>query len=488
MTTPPPECPAHGLGPGGLRRLYGPEAAADPMALYEKLRAEHGTVAPVLVHGDLNAWIVLGHHENLEAMRNPSRFSRDSRIWRHFREGNVAMDSPLLPMVAWQPLCVFADGAEHERLRGAVTTSMGRLNRRGIRQHIIRFSNQLVDEFCQSGEVELVTQFAEQLPVLVMTQLLGMPEEYGPKLVEAGRDLMRGTETAVASNEYVLSACKQLVQRKRADPGGDLTSWLLRHEANLTDDEVAEHLRLILIAANEPTVNFIVGALKMVLTDPRFRAHLSGGHMTLPDALEQVLWDEPSIAVVPGRWATGATELGGQQIEEGDMVMFGIAAGNVDPRVRPDLSTPVHGNRSHLAFSSGPHECPGKDIARAIVDTAIDTLLMRLPDLRVAVPEEELTSQAAWISRHLVALPAEFSPAKPLGDQGLAAAEPAPREVRVPQTPPRGQVSEAAPSTTAELPPAQPEPAFAPRPAAAVPLQRRSWWRALVSRLGVRRR
>ncbi|MFF7211191.1 cytochrome P450 [Streptomyces sp. NPDC008238] len=484
MTTPPPECPAHGLGPGALRRLYGPEAEADPMALYEKLRAEYGPVAPILVHGDLNAWIILGHHENLEAMRNPSRFSRDSRIWQHFRDGNVAMDSPLLPMVAWQPLCVFADGAEHERLRGAVTTSMGRLNRRGIRQHIIRFSNQLVDEFCRSGEAELVTQFAEQLPVLVMTQLLGMPEEYGPRLVEAARDLMRGTETALASNDYVLATCRQLVQRKRSDPGGDLTSWLVRDDAELTDDEIAEHLRLLLVAANEPTVNFITSALKMVLTDPRFRAHLSGGHMTLPDALEQVLWDEPPMAAFPGRWAAGDTELGGQKIKEGDMIMLGIAAGNVDPRVRPDLSTPVFGNRSHLSFSSGPHECPGRDIARAIVDTGIDTLLMRLPDLRLAVPEDELEASSAWMTRHLVALPAEFSPGKPLGDQEAAPAETqVHEEPRVPQTPPRPRLSQETSTVGAELPPAARPESAAPWPAAAVPPPRRSWWRALTERL-----
>ncbi|MFD0447691.1 hypothetical protein ACFQ10_43650 [Streptomyces indonesiensis] len=76
----------------------------------------------------------------------------------------------------------------------------------------------------------------------------------------------------------------------------------------------------------------------------------------------------------------------------------------------------MYGNRSHLAFSGGPHECPGQDIGRAITDTAIDTLLLRLPDLRLAVDETELTWLSSWISRHLVELPVEFMPRRPEPD------------------------------------------------------------------------
>ena len=413
--TPPPSCPAHAgaLGPGGIRRIYGPEAEADPVGLYNKLRAEHGAVAPVLVHGDLPAWLVLGYAENLEVMRTPSRFSRDSRRWRELAEGRVPLDSPLLPVVAWQPLCVFADGEEHERLRAAVTESMARFDRRGIRRYVVRFANQLVDGFAADGKAELVEQFAEHLPMLTLTQLLGMPDEYGPRLVEAARDMVKGTETAIASNEYVMKTLRQLVAAKRALPGNDFASWLLEHKAELGDDEVAEHLRLVLITAYETTANLISNTLVMVLTDPRFRASLAGGHMTLPDAVEQVLWDTPPFGRVYGRWATGNTEFADQKIKSGDMMVLGLAAGNIDPAIRPDLSIPVHGNRSHLSFSSGPHECPGQDIGRAIADTGIDALLVRLPDLELAVPEDQLRSESSLLSRRLLAVPVEFTPREP---------------------------------------------------------------------------
>ncbi|WP_374984270.1 cytochrome P450 [Streptomyces fradiae] len=449
--TPPPGCPAHahggaaGIGATGLRRIYGPEAERDPRALYEALRREHGPVAPVLLHGDLPAWMVLGHRENLEVMRSPSRFSRDSRIWRMFQEGRVSADSPLRPMVDWQPVCVFADGQEHERLRSAVTDSLEQFDRRGIRRYVIRYTDQLVDSFADRGHADLIPEFAEKLPMLVMTQLLGMPEEYGPRLTDAALDLMKGSETALTSNEFVVSTLRTLTDRKKTVPGHDLATRLIAHEAELTDDEVLEHLRLVLVAANETTVNLIANTLRMVLTDRRFRANLTGGHMTLPDALEQVLWDEPPLSVVPGRWATGDTVLGGQQIRAGDMLLLGLAAGNTDPEIRPDLTKPLHGNRAHLSFSSGPHECPGQDIGRAIADTGIDTLLARLPDLRLAVADTDLSVRAAWLSGRLESLPVSFTPPVRVGvpavrpPRDFASTAPGPLPDPAPTVPPESE-------------------------------------------------
>ncbi|MFJ3926024.1 cytochrome P450 [Streptomyces sp. NPDC090022] len=462
-SVPPPGCPAH--------RLYGPEADADPRGLYEKLRAEYGAVAPVLVPGDLPAWLVLGHRENLDVARTPSRFSRDPRRWRDMQEGKVPADHPLTPVAAWQPVCNFQDGTEHERLRGAVTEALERFDRRGIRRYVTRFAGQLIDRFVEAGRADLVRDFAEPLPMLVMTQLVGMPDSYGPRLVEAARDMIKGTETAVTSNAYVTEALEQLVARKRVVPGRDFTSWLLESSTTLTDAEIIEHLRLVLIAAFETTANLIANTLRMVLTDRRFRANLSGGHMTLPDALEQVLWDEPPLTTILGRWATGDTELGGHRIKAGDMLLLGLAAGNVDPEIRPDLTVPVHGNRSHLAFSGGPHECPGQDIGRAIADTGIDVLLSRVPDLELAVPEGELRVSASLMSRHLVSLPVVFTPK----GRTVTASSPVPAQVPV-QVPAPAQVP-------MQVPPAPAAPAAVP-PAAAGHRRRArpSWWARLLGR------
>lgn len=418
---PPPGCPAHGMSTAGLRRL--PEAD-NPAQLYEELRAQYGPVAPVLLHGDIPAWIVLGYRENLDVMRTPSKFSRDSRRWNAFRENRVSADSPLIPMVGWQPLCVFADGDEHARLRGAVVDGLATFNRRGMRRYVTHYTRELVNGFAAAGTADLIHDYAEPLPMLVVSRLLGMAPDEGPALVEPTLDLMRGSETAAASNATVTQVLQDLVALKKTRPGNDLASHLISHTSGLTDTEIVEHLRLVLVAAHQGTVNLIANTLRLILTDRRFRGSLSGGQMTLPDALDQVMWDSPSIGVVPGRWATGNTELGGQLIKEGDLLLLGISAANVDPEQRPDLGLPMHGNRSHLALSSGPHECPGGDIGRAIADTGIDELTALLPDMALAVPATEIGIKADWLTSRPASLPVTFSRPRPIA--GCVLAEPSP--------------------------------------------------------------
>ncbi|WP_051796181.1 cytochrome P450 [Streptomyces sp. NRRL S-87] len=417
----PPRCPVAHAPARGPRPVYGPEAEAQPYAFYEQLRAEHGAVAPVLLYGGVPAWLVLGYQEALEVLRSPL-YSSDSRNWHAFREGTLPADSPLLPITAWQPLVALTEGAEHARLREAVTESLERVNRHRMRRYLTRYATRLIDDFAPTGRADLVADFSRKLPALVIGQLFGMREEDALPAGAAVADMISGGPSAAQSNQVIVDMMRDLVELKRRQPGDDLASWLLVHPAGLTDEEVREHLRLALVAALEPTTNLVASALRMVLTDGRFRGHLSGGQMTLPDALEQVLWDHPPLAVVPTRWAKADTHLGGARIAAGDMVMLGLAAGNVDPAIRSDLTEPMWGNRSHLAFGAGAHECPGQDLGRAIAEAGVDLLLERLPDVRLAVGEDDLQVVGTWMSRRLTGLPVRFTPQQ--GRQAPAAAAP----------------------------------------------------------------
>jgi cytochrome P450 len=152
----------------------------------------------------------------------------------------------------------------------------------------------------------------------------------------------------------------------------------------------------------------------MVFTHPRFHGSVRGGRMTLPSAVEQMLWDEPPIFVCPGGFAAYDMELGGHSIRQGDVLLLGIAAANSDPAIRPQPGEVMHGNRSHLSFTCGPHECPGQDVGRAISGTGIEVLLKRLPDIRLTVDPDQLTWSASTWSRHLDALPVDFTPREPV--------------------------------------------------------------------------
>ncbi|MGY4934671.1 cytochrome P450, partial [Streptomyces sp. 900116325] len=391
----PRGCPvAHG-GSDDLTRLYGPDAALDPHSIYGRLRKEHGAVAPVLLEGDIPAWLVLGYRENRRVLDNPRQFSRDSRIWRDWKEGRVEATSPLIQMLGWRPDCVSQDGEPHRRLRGAVTDNLQSIAGRGIRRHVTHFANKQIDEFADEGSADLVGDYAEYLPMLVLTRLFGLPAAEGHNLAVSCAQVIKGGEGALAHNDRIMEILGELADRKRSEPGSDFTTGLLGHEAGLDGDEILSHLRLVLITAHTTTSNLLARVLQLILTDTSRLAGLVSGQLNITTVVEEVMWNTPPLAVLPGRFATADLELAGHHIKEGDLLVLGLTAGNLDPEIRPDAGVSIQGNQSHLAFSGGAHECPGQNIGQAIIETAVDVLVHRLPGLRLAVPADDLTSTAS---------------------------------------------------------------------------------------------
>ncbi|MCX5412951.1 cytochrome P450 [Streptomyces sp. NBC_00059] len=405
----PRGCPvAHGGG-DALTRLYGPDAALDPQGIYGRLRKEYGAVAPVLLEGDVRAWLVLGYRESRRVLDNPLQFSRDSRIWRDWNDGGVEEDSPLIQMLGWRPDCVSQDGEPHRRLRRAVTDNLDTLAGRGIRRHVTHFANKQIDAFAGEGRADLVGDYAEYLPMLVLTRLFGLPAAEGRSLAVSCAQVIKGGPDAMAHNDRIMEILGELAERKRQEPGPDFTTGLLAHTAGLDEGEILSHLRLVLITAHTTTSNLLARVLELVFTDSSRLAGLVSGQRAVSEVVEEALWNTPPLAVLPGRFATADLELGGTQIKEGDLLVLGLAAGNLDPDIQPDSGVSVHGNQSHLAFSGGPHECPGQGIGQAIIETAVDVLLHRLPGLRLAVSADGLTSTASTWEARLDSLPVEFA-------------------------------------------------------------------------------
>lgn len=420
---PPPGCPAHIPGATDQRqRIYGPEA--EPLGpVLERLRAEYGEVAPVWVPGDIPAWLILSYNAARDVMLSSSRAVCDARQGRVYQEGLVPEDSPLRPMTEYKPLAPFVDGEPHARLRSAVIEGLD-FNRHSLRRYISRYADGLIDRFASRRTADLVTEYAAQLPALVLAWMYGLPEEESPALVDAVRDLTSGNERAAEGNAFVTRTMEELLRRRTADEtaatgagGRDFVSRLLEHDACLTDQEVVEHLRMVFVAGYTPTVALIANTVLQMLTQRQFSRNLTSGQMTLPEALNRVLWDDPPIGLLPTRWAAGDMVVGDQRIPRGEMIVLGIEAANADPTVR-EPGSPVPHNEAHLAFGTGPHECPGRDIGMAIAEIGIETLLTRLVELELAVPQESLRWQSAWVSRRLEELPVRFSAVQPAARAG----------------------------------------------------------------------
>lgn len=405
-TTPPPGCPAH----AGAAPLYGPRFQTDPGQVYRELRAAQGPVARVELAGGVPAWLVIGYRELQLVTSQPALFGRDSTRWNAWP--SIPADWPLRPMMAPVPSILYAEGAEHQRRSAAITDALSAVDPYELKKRAEEFADQLIDEFAGRGEVDLVAEYAHRLPLLVLCWMLGLDDVQAPVLIRSLLDMLDGGANAQAGAEQLLTVMLELVEAKRNRAGADITSRLLVHQAGLSDEEVMRDLRVILIAGHQPTAYWIANALRLMLTDDRFAASLSGGRRSIAQALTEALWEDTPTQNFAGRWATRDTQLGGQRIAAGDMLLLGFAGANADPAVRQEGGQAAEGNHAHLSFSHGEHRCPfpAQEAAEVIAGTAIEVLLDRLPDLRLAVAEHALVWRpSAWV-RALVALPVGFTP------------------------------------------------------------------------------
>lgn len=201
-----------------------------------------------------------------------------------------------------------------------------------------------------------------------------------------------------------------LLRKRRAEPRDDMTSMLVQHPNMHSEDEVLHAMMMIIGMGYEVTGIWIAMALQLMLTDPRFTARLRGGRLGVDEALDEVLWRDPPVANLMGRYAAADCELAGQWISRGDAVILSFAAGNADYRVHSNDPWLEIGNRAYLSFSAGSHACPAQRAARLIARIAVETALHSLDDVTVTVPVEELTFTPSLWNRHLTSLPVRFRP------------------------------------------------------------------------------
>ncbi|MEV5749131.1 cytochrome P450 [Actinoallomurus sp. NPDC052308] len=405
--TPPAEHLAH----ADAVRLYGPQYQENPTELYREMRRTHGPVVPVLLEGDVPAWLVIGYRELYHVLSNPKLFVRDSRRWNAW--DRIPPDWPLMAFIAYQPSVLFTDGPEHQRHSAAISAALAAVDQFELRSQCERIADELIDSFAARGEADLMARYAHPMPVLVSAELFGLPKTEAPDLARDVMAAMNGGDGAIEAYQRFAAAMLRLLAAKRERPGPDIPSRLLDHPAGLTDEELTHDLIITMTAGQDAMANWIGNTLRLMLTDDRFAVTLSGGRRSAGQALNEVLWEDTPGQNSLGRWATQDTHLGGRLIKAGDGIVLGLAGANADPQVRPESSAGALGNHAHMAFAHGEHGCPhpAPEIAEIIAQTAVEVLLDRLPDVRLTVSPDELRWRPSMQMRGLTALPVTFTPA-----------------------------------------------------------------------------
>ncbi|WP_329371388.1 cytochrome P450 [Streptomyces sp. NBC_00669] len=352
-----------------------------------------------------SGYLVLGYEEARQALADP-RLSKDTAAFFAGRNSRRRMH----PAVA--QTMVATDPPRHTSLRKLVTRTFttGAVTR--LRPFIARTTDALLDRWPVGGQADLVADLAVPLPVIVICELLGVPEPDRPDVQRWSAELFAAGEPDLidAASHSLAAYVTGLVAAKRARPGNSLLDRLIAArdgQDHLSEHELVSLAVLLLVAGHETTTNFLGNAVLALLQHPSALERLRTDPERIPAALDELLRYDPPVSTATFRFATRALTLGGTEIPADVPVLVNLGAANRDPKRFPapdrlDLDREATG---HLAFGHGIHRCVGAPLAKAEADIALRAILSRFPRLGLATPVDRLEWRRTRLMRGLVSLP-----------------------------------------------------------------------------------
>ena len=383
--------------------------ARDPHKLYERLRDEWGPVAPMDLEPGVPAWLVLGYDEASSVMRNELLFSRNSRNWRYVQERSLPADSGVFAALAPRESAYYLDGMQQRRLRAPIDDALSAVDEKRLARTVAVTCEAVIDRLMPRGEADLVSEYAESVPVMVLTEMFGMSPSDGIKMHELSEARYAGREHARAAAVEQESLLAGLVATHRTEPGEDLTTALVNHPSHANDVEVMASIGVMFSLGHDAEIAWIASTLHMILTDPAFAARVRHGRLDLDDALDEVSRRNPPAPHVLPRFARQDCELGGRRIALGDALVPAVAAANADRAIRTDDPWEELGGRFHLTWGAGVHACPAHRIGPLIGRIAVETLLRRILDMKLMVSSDSIKMSVSPWSRYPRSLPVRFT-------------------------------------------------------------------------------
>jgi cytochrome P450 len=393
--------------------LFSPEAAADPIPLLHRIRAE----SPVSFIPQLGAYLLTRHADIVAALRD--RRLSPANMAQGLATFSQAEQDELIPLRnsvhLWMGHTVEAD---HVRFQQLLKRYFTPATVNGLRPRIRELTVELLDAAAERGRMDVVADLAYPLPANVIAEMLGMPTEEREQLQAWSRDILaifqladftqlrQSQRSVLEMEEYV----RGLVRQRRADPREDLISMFVgaEREGLVTEDEIVANCVLLLFAGHETTAGLIANGLVLLFEHPDELARLKADPDLTPAAVEEMLrCDGPASVIV--RESTAPVRVGGFDLPAGKRFYLAMVAGNRDPEVfaDPDRFDITRRPNRHTAFGLGAFYCLGAALARTEADECFRTLLDRLPDIRPAYDTPD-RSPAPPLGRRLHSLHVQF--------------------------------------------------------------------------------
>jgi unspecific monooxygenase len=368
----------------------------NPNAVYAALHAH----CPTFYWQQQRQWFLTGY-DHVNALLRDRRFGR--QILHIASREDLGLPAPL-PHVknfdaAEAHSLLEIEPPEHTRLRTLINRAFVSRHVEKMKPEIEVLANRLIDRFEADGETELLSTFADVIPVTMITRMLGIPEEMGPQLLKWSHAYVRmymfgRTEAdehaadgaALEFSDYV----KSVIALRRKHPGDDLLTHMIHTEHKgqyLTEDELVSTVIVLLNAGHEATVHQIGNSVRIVLESGLSPNTLFADDNTTERTVEETLRLCAPVHIFQ-RWALEPVEIDGIRFERGDKVSLILAAANLDPQKfsEPLAFRPDRAEAPNLSFGAGIHFCIGAPLARLELNTALPILFKRLPGLKIARP------------------------------------------------------------------------------------------------------
>jgi cytochrome P450 len=376
-----------------LLQLLDPSNRANPYPAYEQIRESGPLQLP-----DMTLNVFSSYQDCDDVLRHPSSASdriNSTAAQRERAEGVEAR--PIGP-----PGFLFLDPPDHTRLRRLVSKAFVPKVVKALEPDITALVDGLLDDVAAAGRFDVIADLAYPLPVAVICRLLGVPIEDEPKFNRASALLAAALDPVISftgqnpdSFDEMLQAglwlreyLRELIARRRRDPGEDLMSGLIHVEESgdqLTEEEIVATCNLLLVAGHETTVNLIANAILAMLRHPTQWTALAADPQRVSAVIEETLRYDPPVQLM-GRIAADDMTIGEATVPKGDVMMLLLAAAHHDPAAfhRPDEFDPDRENIRHLGFGKGPHFCLGAPLARLEAAVALSKVTARFPQARMA--------------------------------------------------------------------------------------------------------
>ncbi|MBJ7985865.1 cytochrome P450 family protein [Bacillus cereus] len=312
-----------------------------------------------------------------------------------------------------------SDPPNHSRLRSLVQKAFTPKMISQLDGRIQRVADDLINEIERKGTLNLVDDYSFPLPIIVISEMLGIPKEDQAKFRIWSHAIIASPETPeeIKETEKQLSEfityLQYIVDVKRKNPKEDLVSALILAENEghkLSARELYSMIMLLIVAGHETTVNLITNTVLALLENPKQLQLLKDNSKLIDSAIEEGLRYYSPVEVTTARWAAEPFQIHEQTIQKGDMVIIALASANRDETVfeNPEVFDITRENNRHIAFGHGSHFCLGAPLARLEAKIAITTMFKRMPELQIKGDREDIKWQGNYLMRSLEELPLTF--------------------------------------------------------------------------------